>query len=93
MTCIISRYFIPNYSLDCIICPLNFIDIFFVIDFAVLVDFTDEEGYGRYLDLHECYEKFINLKGIPKMDYITYLTTFDKMFDLPKERKNASYKE
>jgi hypothetical protein len=29
-----------------------------------LVEFTDEEGYGKYLDLHECYEKFINLKGI-----------------------------
>lgn len=29
-----------------------------------LVDFTDEEGYGRYLDMHECYEKFINLKSV-----------------------------
>ena len=58
-----------------------------------MVEFTDEEGYGRYLDLHESYERFINLKGIPKMDYITYLTTFDKMFDIAKERKNASYKE
>jgi len=31
---------------------------------ADLVEFTDEEGYGKYLDLHECYVKFINLKGI-----------------------------
>lgn len=29
-----------------------------------LVEFTDEEGYGKYLDMHECYEKYINLKGI-----------------------------
>lgn len=29
-----------------------------------MTDFTDEEGYGRYLDMHECYEKFINLKGV-----------------------------
>lgn len=29
-----------------------------------LVEFTDEEGYGKFLDLHECYEKYINLKGI-----------------------------
>lgn len=28
-----------------------------------MVDFTDEEGYGRYLDLHDCYLKYINLKG------------------------------
>lgn len=32
--------------------------------FTVPVEFTDEEGYGKYLDLHECYEKYINLKGI-----------------------------
>lgn len=30
----------------------------------VMVDFTDEEGYGKYLDLHECYNKFLNIKGI-----------------------------
>lgn len=28
------------------------------------MEFTDEEGYGKFLDLHECYEKYINLKGI-----------------------------
>lgn len=57
-----------------------------------LVEFTDEEGYGKYLDLHECYEKFINLKGVEKIDYVTYLTVFDRLFEIPKERKNASYK-
>ncbi|KYN15718.1 Splicing factor 3A subunit 3 [Trachymyrmex cornetzi] len=56
-----------------------------------LVEFTDEEGYGKYLDLHECYQKYINLKGIEKMDYITYLSTFDHLFDIPRERKNAEY--
>lgn len=58
-----------------------------------LVDFSDEEGYGKYLDLHECYSKYINLKGVQKIDYITYLTVFDQLFDLPKDRKNAAYKE
>ncbi len=32
--------------------------------FADMVDFSDEEGYGKYLDLHECYVKYINLKGV-----------------------------
>lgn len=32
--------------------------------FSDFVEFTDEEGYGKYLDLHECYVKYINLKGI-----------------------------
>lgn len=27
-----------------------------------LVDFTDEEGYGKFLDLHHVYMKFCNLK-------------------------------
>lgn len=29
-----------------------------------MIEFTDEEGYGKYLDLHECYDRFINLKGM-----------------------------
>lgn len=29
-----------------------------------MTDFTDEEGYGKFLDLHECYEKYLNLRGI-----------------------------
>ena len=29
-----------------------------------LVAFTDEEGYGKYVDLHEVYDKFLNLRGV-----------------------------
>lgn len=61
-------------------------------ELANMVDFSDEEGYGKYLDLHECYEKYINLKGIEKVDYITYLGTFDQLFDIPKERKSGEYR-
>ncbi|KAI5134902.1 Splicing Factor 3A Subunit 3 [Manis pentadactyla] len=57
-----------------------------------LVEFTDEEGYSWYLDLHDCYLKYINLKASKKLDYITYLSIFDQLFDIPKERKNAEYK-
>ena len=59
---------------------------------VTLVDFTDEEGYGKYLDLHECYEKFVNLKGVERCDYITYLKTFDQLYDIPRDRKNVEYK-
>ncbi|KAH3739064.1 hypothetical protein DPMN_045710, partial [Dreissena polymorpha] len=58
-----------------------------------MVEFSDEEGYGKYLDLHECHTQFINLKGIEKIDYISYLSTFDHLFDVPKDKKNAAYKE
>ncbi|CAB4068748.1 SF3A3 [Lepeophtheirus salmonis] len=60
-----------------------------------LIDFADEEGYGKYLDLHESYEAYINLKGIPEtVDYITYLSIFDRLDTLiPKERKGGEYKK
>ena len=29
-----------------------------------LVHFTDEESYGKFLDLHELHDIFCNLKGI-----------------------------
>ncbi|ESN96303.1 hypothetical protein HELRODRAFT_68394 [Helobdella robusta] len=58
-----------------------------------LVQFTDEEGYGKYLDMHECYNKYINLKGVERVDYLTYLNVYDHFFDIPRERKNAAYKD
>ncbi|XP_057365401.1 splicing factor 3A subunit 3-like [Daphnia carinata] len=57
-----------------------------------LVDFTDEEGYGKYLDLHESYTRYINLKGIQKVDYINYLNIFDRLFDIPRDKKNGEYR-
>jgi len=59
---------------------------------AVLVEFTDEEGFGKYLDLHEAYNQYINLKNVEQIDYLTYLVSFDRLFDIPKERKNQEYK-
>ena len=53
-------------------------------DDTIMAEFTDEEGYGRFLDLHECYEKFVNLKGkrihtilLPKCNFrvILYIYT------------------
>merc|ERR1711872_979457 len=52
----------------------------------------DEEGYGKFMDLHECYDKYINLKGIERFDYIQYIQNFDKLSEIPKEKKNAEYK-
>lgn len=58
-----------------------------------LVEFSDEEAYGRFLDLHECYMRFINLKGSEKLSYVRYLENFDKLFDIPKEKKTKQYKQ
>ncbi|CAG0882889.1 unnamed protein product [Darwinula stevensoni] len=61
-------------------------------EYQNMVEFTDEEGYGKFLDLHECYLKYINLKGVDKVDYLTYLGTFDRLFDIPRDRKNLEYR-
>nr|CDS29194.1 serine:threonine protein phosphatase 6 [Hymenolepis microstoma] len=57
---------------------------------ATIVEFTDEEGYGRFLDLHELYEMYINIKGFNKIDYLTYLHTYDKLYEIIRERKTSS---
>lgn len=59
----------------------------------LLVEFTDEEGYGRYLDLHECFDKFINLKGVEKTDYIAFIMNYDHLYDIAKDRKNTEYRK
>ncbi|BFZ25141.1 hypothetical protein BsWGS_28180 [Bradybaena similaris] len=58
-----------------------------------MVEFTDEEGYGKYLDLHQCYVQYLNLKGVEKTDYISYLSIFDHLYDIPKDRKNVAYRD
>lgn len=60
---------------------------------ANMVEFTDEEGYGKFLDMHGCYDKYINLKGVERIDYVTYLAVFDRLFEIPKDKKNAAYRE
>jgi len=56
------------------------------------VVFTDEEGYGKYLDLHDAYNKYCNIKGLEKITYIKFLDVFDKLDEIPKEKKVANYR-
>ena len=58
-----------------------------------MVEFSDEEGYGKFLDLHECYDKFINLKGVERVDYISYITSFDQLYDIPRDKKGGEYRQ
>eukprot|EP00112_Aurelia_sp_Birch-Aquarium-sp1_P016144 Seg3634.2 transcript_id=Seg3634.2/GoldUCD/mRNA.D3Y31 product="Splicing factor 3A subunit 3" protein_id=Seg3634.2/GoldUCD/D3Y31 len=59
----------------------------------LLSEFTDEEGGGKYLDLHEIYTIFLNLKGMEQIDYLTFLAIFDRLFDIPKEKKTPDYRK
>lgn len=57
--------------------------------FATL--FNDEEHFGRYLDLHEHYKRWINLKGGLAVPYAKYVETFDALArDLSAEEKRES---
>ncbi|KAK5983825.1 Splicing factor 3A subunit 3 [Trichostrongylus colubriformis] len=60
-----------------------------------MVQFTDEESYGRFLDMHEIHALYLNLKNVKKLDYITYLAQFDKFTDIPRNttKKTGAYKE
>uniref|UniRef100_H2YT67 Matrin-type domain-containing protein n=1 Tax=Ciona savignyi TaxID=51511 RepID=H2YT67_CIOSA len=58
-----------------------------------LVEFADEEAYGRFLDLHECFMKYTNLKGIERVSYVKYLEIFEKLFEINRDKKNKQYKE
>ena len=64
-----------------------------------LVEFTDEESYGKFLDLNEHFNMYLNLKNIvgnnaPKVDYLSYLNNFDHLYSIPKNKKfSADYQE
>lgn len=64
-----------------------------------LVDFTDEESYGKFLDLNVHFHEYLNLKSIvganaPKIDYLSYLNTFDHFYVIPKGKKfSADYQK
>jgi hypothetical protein len=61
-----------------------------------MVRFTDEEGFGRYLDLHEQHNMMLNLYDIfqERPQYLAYLTKFDKLAHIPKANKgNNAYRK
>lgn len=52
------------------------------------VEFTGEEGGGRYLDLHQLYLQFINSKSFGKqIEYMEYLACFADFSAVPKSGK------
>ena len=58
------------------------------------VKFSGEEVYGKYLDLHEQYNAFINTKFGEQIEYYEYLTTLLEFDQLPKAtRLDAEYKQ
>jgi splicing factor 3A subunit 3 len=54
--------------------------------------FTGEESWGRFLDLNNFHELFLNLKGVrTNISYIDYLKTFQGFRYLRRQTKNEDY--
>lgn len=56
------------------------------------IEFTDEEGYGRYLDLNKCHDAFLQVikKEETKPNYLAFLNNFDRFENLDRELKLTS---
>lgn len=58
------------------------------------LDFSGEEAFGRYLDLHEFYNRYINSKFGEPMDYTGYIEVFSQPHKIPRKRKmSRQYRE
>ncbi|KAL7668078.1 hypothetical protein ACOME3_008796 [Neoechinorhynchus agilis] len=75
---------------------------------ASLVRFSDEECWGRCLDLHGIYQKFVQLVPNTKIEYLEFVEKYDRLYEikhldlndpfvvLPQEKKislNKQYRE
>lgn len=59
-----------------------------------VIEFTGEEAFGRYLDLHELYNQYINSKFGEPIEYSAYLDLFSQIENIPRKKKSTrQYKE
>eukprot|EP00249_Psilotum_nudum_P015382 c25297_g1_i3 orf=216-1733(+) len=58
------------------------------------VDFSGEESFGRFLDMHELYNKYLNSKFESPIEYSAYLEYFPQTHMIPRSQKlTRQYKE
>ena len=64
-----------------------------ILEETSTVPFSQEEGYGRYLDIHKNHLQFLNIKGIQKgIDYLQYIQVFHKLDEIPSNiKRQAAY--
>lgn len=59
-----------------------------------LIEFTGEEAFGKYLDLHELYNQYINSKFGEPIEYSAYLDVFSQLHNIPRKLKlTRQYRE
>ena len=62
----------------------HFLAIFLII---TLYGILFQEAYGRYLDLHELYNQYINSKFGKEIEYSAYLDVFSRPHEIPHKLK------
>lgn len=53
------------------------------------IEFSGEEGSGRYLDLHELFNEYINSKFGEPIEYTAYLNVFSQPQKIPRKAKST----
>ena len=51
------------------------------------IEFSGEEGMGRYLDLHPFYQRFINSKFGRQTDYAEYVSLAANFAEIPRSQR------
>ncbi|MBA0654016.1 hypothetical protein Goklo_021103, partial [Gossypium klotzschianum] len=54
-----------------------------------VIEFSGEEAFGRYLDLHELFNQYINSKFGSKIEYSAYLDVFSQPHNIPRKLKST----
>ncbi|MBA0700747.1 hypothetical protein Goari_020408, partial [Gossypium aridum] len=54
-----------------------------------VIEFSGEEAFGRYLDLHELFNQYINSKFGAKIEYSAYLDVFSQPHNIPWKLKST----
>ncbi|XP_028556397.1 splicing factor SF3a60 homolog isoform X2 [Dendrobium catenatum] len=58
------------------------------------IEFSGEEAFGRYLDMHELYNEYINSKFGEPVEYSAFLDTFSQFQKVPRHLKlTRQYKD
>ncbi|XP_031260104.1 splicing factor SF3a60 homolog isoform X1 [Pistacia vera] len=59
-----------------------------------LIEFSGEEAFGRFLDLHELFNQYINSKFGEHIEYSAYLDVFSQPLKIPRKMKmTRQYRE
>jgi splicing factor 3A subunit 3 len=57
---------------------------------ATTVTFSGEEAYGKHLDLHHIYDLYINIPGVKRVSYLSYLDMFHQFEKLPRSIRTTT---